>query len=250
MNGNERKNNGTRRLRIVSANLLNGGADPQAFAELVATLGADVVAVQEVEARQAHALAAVLPYGDLAPASDHTGMGIALRRPAPVRRIPLPCRDAHVVRLTPQEWPILVESLEVVNVHIAAPHIPPFWPALHRRRGQLSRLEEYLDRAAQCARVVIGDFNSPPWWPLYRRLAARLTDAAVVAAARRGVRPQATWGPNPSGTRLLRLDHALVTGAAVEDFRVVPVAGSDHSAIVLDLSNPENGLEAERIGPQ
>jgi endonuclease/exonuclease/phosphatase (EEP) superfamily protein YafD len=34
---------------------------------------------------------------------------------------------------------------------------------------------------------------------------------------------------------VLRIDHGFVQGMAVEDFRVLSVAGSDHSAIVMDL---------------
>jgi len=41
------------RLRIVSANLWNGRAHPEAFAELVAGLEADIVAVQEMSPEQA-----------------------------------------------------------------------------------------------------------------------------------------------------------------------------------------------------
>jgi endonuclease/exonuclease/phosphatase family metal-dependent hydrolase len=50
-------------LRILSANLRNGGADPEAFADLVRETGAEVVAVQELAPAQADALARVLGHG-------------------------------------------------------------------------------------------------------------------------------------------------------------------------------------------
>ena len=71
------------RLRLVSANLAQR-TDPAAFARLVADLDADVVAVQELVAAQAEALAAVLPFGRLDPARDYTGHGH--RPPLPRRR--------------------------------------------------------------------------------------------------------------------------------------------------------------------
>jgi len=225
-------------VRLVSAHLKAGGADPATFAELVQALDADVVAVQELASRQAEALAAVMPFGMLEPASGFKGMGIALRAPGPVRRLTLPYRDAHVAEVTPRHGRDGVEPVEVINVHIVAPHTPPLHRTLSLRGGQLRALERHLDAAPERCRMVVGDFNSTPLWPLYRRLAARLTDAAVAAARRGGSRPRRTWGPWPGGPRLLRIDHVLISGLEVEAVRVVHVAGSDHSALVVDLSVP------------
>lgn len=224
------------RLRLMSANLLNGGAAAQVFAELVTALGADVVAVQEVTPEQAAALTRALPYGSVEPACDHTGMGIALRRPGTMRRMPLGRSHAAIADLDPVHWPGALSAIEVINVHIAAPHLLPFFETMRRRRDELRRLEEYLDGRPQHARVLLGDLNSTPLWPLYRRLTSRLTDAAADAARRRGVRSLPTWGPWPGGPRLARIDHALVNGVTVEGFQVVRIDGSDHSAIVLDVS--------------
>jgi endonuclease/exonuclease/phosphatase (EEP) superfamily protein YafD len=227
-----------RRLRIVSANLLNGGADPGAFAELIDRLAADVVATQEMSPEQADALARVLPHGRLEPARNFTGMGIALREPAKVRLLELPLRSARVVDL---QWPQPSGApleLEVCNVHVQAPHSPPHRYAFGYRRGQLHGLLRHLQGSPQRRRVVIGDFNATPLWPVYRRLAAHLTDAALVAARRHGRSVRPTWGPWPGAPRLLRIDHAFVHGVVVEDFQVLPVAGGDHSAIVVDLIAP------------
>jgi endonuclease/exonuclease/phosphatase family metal-dependent hydrolase len=82
----------------------------------------------------------------------------------------------------------------------------------------------------------VGDLNSTPRWPAYRRLAGELYDAAVIAAARSGRAPAPTWGPTPRSPRLLRIDHVLTSACDVLDFQVVPVAGSDHSAVLADLA--------------
>ncbi len=223
------------RLRIVSANLWNGVADARGFADLVARLDADIVAVQELAPAQAEALAQVLPHGVLEPHVHYLGMGIASRLPLSVRRLALPCRDARVaeVTLAGAHGPV---ALELVNVHVQAPHSLPSWRAVARRRGQWRGLERHLNANPHRPRVVVGDFNATPLWPFYRRMARHLRDAAVVAAAHRGGRPLPTWGPWSGAPRLLRIDHAFVHRVDVLDFQVHDVPGGDHSAIVVDIA--------------
>ncbi len=83
---------------------------------------------------------------------------------------------------------------------------------------------------------MIGDLNATPRWPVYQRLAALFTDAAIAVAQRNGSRLEPTWGwPHRRRQRLLRLDHALTRGIEARDFHVVALKGSDYSAIVVDL---------------
>jgi len=220
----------------MSANLRDGRADPEAFATLVETLEPDVVAVQEMGIEQAEVLRRIIPFGTFELAPDQTGIGIALRHAGTVWRLPLPYRDGYVAQLHLAGAANGDDPVEIVNVHIVAPHLPPIWRMPGRRSGQLRGLEQYLDAAPHRRRAVVGDLNATPLWPVYRRLAARLTDAAVEAARRNGSRPRGTWGPWPGAPRLLRLDHVLVSGLAVHDVRVVPIEGSDHDALVVDLS--------------
>ena len=221
-------------LRLISANLRHGCADPGAFAELVRREGAAVVAVQELGPRLAEVLAALLPHGKLEPTPDGMGMGVALRRPAAVERLALPHRDARVARLEPEDWPELRERVEILNVHISAPHtrVPGSW---RDRRGQVAGLEANRGAAAG-PRALLGDMNATPLWPAYRRLTGLLDDAAALHAAREGRAPARTWGPTPGAPRLLRIDHVLVDALDVRGFRVLPLPGSDHSAVVVDLA--------------
>jgi endonuclease/exonuclease/phosphatase family metal-dependent hydrolase len=222
----------------VSANLWNGRAEPEGFAALVAAEQADVVAVQELTADQAEALSTALPHGRLDPGTRFEGGGIALARPGRVERLPLHLRDGFRVRLEPGEWPVLDHPLEIVNVHVFAPHAS-CGAGLLRRWRQIRDLERHLVASAagnRLGRVVVGDLNSTPLWPVYRRIRRHLDDAAVEVARRRGTWPARTWGPRHAAPRLLRIDHGFVGGVAVEDFRVVPIPGSDHSGIVLDVA--------------
>lgn len=223
-------------FRIVSANLWNGHAKPQAFADLVSRLEPDIVAVQELSNDQAHALRRVMPHGLFEPDEDFFGMGIGLRRPGRVWRLPSRYRDARIVEVTVPGGEGATETVEVINVHVQAPHSPRSWDCFQNRRGQLRELVHYLDAHPKSRRVIVGDFNSTPAWPWYRHLRARFADAAELAAEQRAQQPQPTWGPWPGSPRVFRIDHALVSGLAVRQFQVLPVRGGDHSAIVVDLS--------------
>lgn len=224
-------------IRILSANLWNGGADPEAFADLVVALAVDAVCVQELTPSQADALARVMPHGELQPNDHYTGMGIALRKPAKLHRVPLECRDVRVATLDPSDWTGLTSPLELANLHMAAPHTLRPRVGLAMRVKQMRQLVPWLTRErAPAHRVMVGDFNATPAWPVYRGIAAHLRDAAVEVARRRGERPRKTWGPWSGSPRLLRIDHAMLEGVEAEDLQVVHVPGSDHSAVVVDVT--------------
>ncbi len=222
-------------LRILSANLASGGADPAAFAELVRRCEPDVVAVQELAPNQADALARVLPHGELSPNLGSTGMGIALRRPGRLARLPLHFRDAWVVQLETADWPDLPRSIEILNVHISAPHCWPPWSQTLRRHRQVGGLLTYTDADPDRPRALVGDFNATPLWPVYRRIAARFDDLASLHAGARGARPAATW-PRRPGRPLIRIDHAFGSGLVAEGVEVVDLPGSDHCALIVDVT--------------
>ena len=229
------------RLRVLSANLWNGGADPDGFVALVERVRADVVAVQELTPPQAEALRRCMPHGVLEPATDYNGMGIVSRAPLPaMRRIALPLRDARIAELQLRSADGDAVSVELVNIHVEAPHSTPTWHTVARRRGQWRGLERHLKANPHRPGLVVGDFNSTPLWPFYRRVAGHLHDAALIHAARRGVRAAPTWGPWHGAPRLLRIDHAFVRHLEVLDFSVEPVPDGDHSAVVVEIAVKTN----------
>ncbi len=223
-------------LRVMSANLMNGAADPEAFASLLESVQADVVALQELAPPQAEAVSRVYPHGRLEPRYEHLGMGIAVCHPAEFDRVPLGYRDARVARLDPEHWSMLPEAIEILNVHIASPTWGPGFIQFPRRRLQNRLLCDYLDCTAGRVRAVLGDFNASPIWPVYRNIARRLDDLAVINARRRSGRPERTWARWVGGPRLFRIDHCFGCGVAVDDFSLAEIRGSDHAALVVDLS--------------
>ncbi len=220
---------------MLSANLWNGVANPKGFAALVDRLQIDVVAVQELSPSQAAALRRALPYGALDPATDFNGMGIASRAPLSVRRLTLPRRDARVAELSLRAPDGSAVVVELVNIHVEAPHNTPTWRTLARRRGQWRGLERHLKANPHRPRLIVGDFNSTPLWPFYRRVAGHLHDAALIHARRSGARAVPTWGPWHGSPRLLRIDHAFVQHLEVLDFQVVAVPEGDHDAVVVEI---------------
>jgi endonuclease/exonuclease/phosphatase (EEP) superfamily protein YafD len=222
------------RLRLLTANLFAKGGAADGIGRLVASVEPDVVAVQELVPAAAEVLARLLPHGTLSPKLGYRGMGIALRRPGVVTPLRLGPREGWVAEV-PVEG---ARPVQVVNVHIIAPHLVPPWWMVAGRRAQLRDLLAYVDATPSGPLAVVGDFNSTPLWPFYRRLAARLDDAAVLAARSNGGGPRRTWGPWPGSRRLLRIDHAFVRGLRPIAARVVDFGGSDHSALVVDLDVP------------
>ena len=216
-------------LRVLTANLWNGRAEPQALDELIAAVEPDAVLAQEMTPEQTAVIEARLPYGLMLPRRDMRGMGIALRRPARVAVLPLPRRDALIARLSPATWDALDGTpLEIINVHIAAP------TRLARfaiRRGQVAALQEYLV-GAPMRRVLAGDFNTFRLMPAYWTLRAHMRDAALEH------QPFGwpTWSPQAHWPRLLRIDHVLTQQLRTVDVQVLRVRGSDHSAVLATLA--------------
>lgn len=223
-------------IRVFSGNLLMGRADSEGLIDLIRRFEIDVFAAQELGFENAEAISSELPFGCLEPAEEFNGMGIALRRHARYDRIPLDFRPARRVVLDPKDWEGLSRPVDLVNIHIQAPHaVRPFPPTLVRHR-QVSGLERFFEENPSDARLVVGDFNATPVWPVYRRMTRMFSDGAIDCARREGREVKPTWGPTPESRRLLRIDHALVDGIEIENFQVVDIPGSDHSGLLFDCT--------------
>ncbi len=193
-------------LRILTMNLYNGAADAASLAAALEELRPDVVAVQELARNGADVLSAWSVTGMLDPRDDTRGTGIAASVPGEFRRLPFPNRDPIIGRFDGSVWGL--PTIELVNVHITNPIATPLRNSRRLRQQEAAALETLLaEHDDGTVRVMVGDFNSSPAWPLYRRVARLAVDGALQAgtAAR-------TWGYYPGSPRMLRIDHVFLQG--------------------------------------
>ncbi len=218
------------RIRILTINMYNGRADAASLAAALQEHSPDVVAAQELAFAGANVLA---EWGDnhlLDPRTDLTGMGIAVRGSATFSRLDFPNRRPVTAMLSAKDWG-LNHDVEVINAHLVNPISRPLHKSRRLRAVELAALEERLAESnGGLSRVLVGDLNSSPAWPVYRRLSAIATDAAVAAGTARR-----SWGPWPNSPRLLRIDHAFVRGLRPLETQLVTIRGADHRGLLIDL---------------
>jgi endonuclease/exonuclease/phosphatase (EEP) superfamily protein YafD len=228
-------------MRILSANLRAGLADPDALRSLIDERGVDVACFQELGPAQAEAVRDALPHGVLEPGAGPTryhGMGIATREPIEVELLPLEGRRGFVTRLDRERLDCMSDDespVELMNVHVLVPLSRRSVAVTRQRWMQVRQLLAYLDETPGQPRLMVGDLNLTPRYPAYRSLTLRLRDLHLEHARSLGRRPPSTWGLWPAGPRMLRLDHALGAGIAARSVEVVPRRGSDHSGLLVEL---------------
>ena len=218
-------------LRILTANLYNGRARPDALAAVLDDIRPDVAAVQELSENAAEVLADRGVARLLDPDDETTGMGMVVATEADFDRIELPHRNPVRARFDGSKWGF--GSVEVIAAHLVNPVSRPWGRSQRLRAAELEALEDVLVQPA-ATRLLVGDFNSSPIWQLYRRVKALASDAAHAAGTAR-----ATWGYFPWSPPVLRIDHAFIQGARAVETRTVKIAGSDHRALVVELESAE-----------
>nr|WP_089157104.1 endonuclease/exonuclease/phosphatase family protein [Micromonospora sp. NBS 11-29] len=223
-------------VRLLTANLRLGSADPARLVTLVRMRRVDVLTVQELTPRLAAdldrlGLATLLPHRSLTPEVGATGSGVyarhPLRDPGHRRNRGFFFTQAYATVLVPGAPPLRVES-----AHPAAPYavdvVPDWW----------------TDQRAQPPAtptgglgVLAGDFNATLDHAALRDLIATgYTDAADAAGAGLG----GTWGPyDGDPIPPVTIDHVLVDRRiAVRAAGTWPVPGSDHRALLAELRLP------------
>ncbi|MEV0156451.1 endonuclease/exonuclease/phosphatase family protein [Micromonospora sp. NPDC050686] len=223
-------------VRLLTANLLHGAAEPRALVELVRRHRVDLLTVQEfTPAAQAGldraGLATLLPYRQLNPEDGTTGSGLysrfPLAEPGLRRNRGFAFTQAYATLTVPGAPPARVES-----AHPAAP-----W--------SVAVVDEWrTDLAGQPPatpdgplRILAGDFNATlDHAPLRALLATGYVDAAdAVGAGLVG-----TWGPyDGDPIPPVTIDHVLVDRRiAVQAVTVHALPDSDHRAVLATLRLP------------
>ncbi|MCW2676333.1 MAG: hypothetical protein JWR70_1373 [Modestobacter sp.] len=229
---------GTRRLRLrlATVSMRLGEADPRAVLDLVTDHRVDVLALQEVTPEAAMALRAA-GIGDLLPHS-HV---IAARDGSPPAaggalwsRLPVLERLAVAGRFEQPTARLAVPGAP--DVEVTAVHTKPPSTSSRAVARWAADLAELPGPESGVLRVLAGDFNATlDHGALRRVLALGYRDAAREV----GLALRATWTPLRSPHPRLTLDHVLVDPrVGVVSVTLVPVAGSDHRAIVTELVLP------------
>ncbi|WP_408058052.1 endonuclease/exonuclease/phosphatase family protein [Verrucosispora sioxanthis] len=224
-------------VRVLTANLLAGAADPAAVVEVVRARQVDLLLVQELTpTAQAEldrlGLDMVLVHRQLNPIVGTPGSGLYARHPLSdggVRQLrgAWAFTQAYATVTVPGAPPVRVES-----AHPAAPYA-------------VDQVEFWRDDlAAQPAAtpdgplsILAGDFNATLDHGPLRTL---LDTGYVDAAASVGAGLTGTWGPYDGGfIPPVVIDHVLVDRRiAVRDVTVHPLPGSDHRMVLAELRLP------------
>ena len=212
-------------IRVMSANVLQDGADPGAVLAL-ARRHADVVSIQELTPGGLTQMSAMgidkdFPYRIVRPEAGGSGAGLWSRYPlhdAGMVSEPIPI-TARV------EVPGTATPPTVVVVHLSAP-----WPwPIEWWRNDIAFAAESLDRLEGTV-VAAGDFNSTRDMAQFRRiLDSGYRDAGVFAP---------TYPADSAVPPVLALDHVLVRNGSSSRARTADIQGSDHRAVFATVQIP------------
>jgi endonuclease/exonuclease/phosphatase family metal-dependent hydrolase len=227
---------GGMRLRVATVSLRKGHARPDSVLDLVRRHDVDVLAVQELTPQAEAALSAagidrLLPVSHVIPARPGAvpaaSGAVWTRCPADARGAVPGGFEQPTVLLRPEGGPVV----ELTSVHTVPPATSP-----SAVRQWTRDLAAFPGPADDVLRVLAGDFNATFDHAAMRAvLALGYADAAV----RAGQGLAWTWRPLRLRFPRLSLDHVLIDPRiAVASVELVPVAGSDHLAVVAELVLP------------
>ena len=155
--------------------------------------------------------------------------------PEPVRGSPF---SVAYLRVRTPAGPVRLMGLHLptpTHALVVAAKRPRSLQPLRRRvaeRTEQARLTLEALAAEDTPAILAGDLNTPPFGRLYRGIARRYRSAFAVAGL--------GWGHTfHSRAPVLRIDHVFVSDHwRVNACRVATLPGSDHRAIIADLSLP------------
>ena len=228
-------------IRVFSANILKGQADPEACVR-IATENADVITVAEltpqaVERFARAGLNRVFPYSHLLPAPGAGGIGMWSRYPLTVlsaprhRNVAMPAVQLSVPGVTLE--PVLA-STHVMSPVAGDENTVSDWRI--GMAGARAQLDNFARAAGAGAVIVGGDYNSTPDMRQFRDLLTNGYRDAVheTGAGFAPTFPADTWYPP-----LITIDHVLTRNAVTTSVSVVSVPGSDHRALLATIQVPQ-----------
>jgi endonuclease/exonuclease/phosphatase (EEP) superfamily protein YafD len=228
-----------RAVRVVSFNVAFFNRGFAAIAPWLESLQPDVVALQELPARELPVVLAQMPdypYRFLDANTGNYGVVIVSRWPLrDARVIDLGVPDRNAAQVT-AEFPDAL--LTVTTVHLLWPLTPD---SSDQRNAQMAALGPAL-AACRSACVTVGDFNATRWSPHFQDLlhASGMRDCA------QGLFVPQTW-PSWRIPLRIRIDQCLANDAVqVTGVAIGPDLGSDHMPTINELKIARESRAAAR----
>ncbi len=222
-------------LRVISANLFEGQADPNSVVRSAREL-ADVFVAQELTSREvdrlsAAGLDATFPYRWLDPRGEASGVGLWSRFPLhAAKRI-----GGYTFGLVSAQIRVSGAS---VDPTVVAAHVPAPWPIDGWRRELKllpATLLEVAEQAGGGSTIVAADLNSTTDMRPFRGLLRNgYSDAAEQSGA--GIEP--TFPANRRLPPLVAVDHILTRNCTATSLRTIAIPGSDHRGLAATVVVP------------
>jgi endonuclease/exonuclease/phosphatase (EEP) superfamily protein YafD len=216
-------------VRLMQVNVLTSNRRHREVLDLVRAEQPDILALLEVNERWLDALSPLhgrYPHRISRPQDDN--FGIALFSRFPLDELKLRRLGHDRVQMITGRF-----SLGGIPVALAVVHmLPPATPGgAAVRNAQLDEVAGWV-RTRDREVILLGDLNTSPWSPVYRRFEA----SSGLHNASHGFGLTGTW---PAGFRPLRipLDHYLLSdGLRTVSFGVGPRVGSDHLPVFAEVA--------------
>ncbi|MFD9892174.1 endonuclease/exonuclease/phosphatase family protein [Amycolatopsis sp. NPDC059027] len=217
-----------RTLRVLASNLYVGSADPREIVDLVRSNQVDVLNLVELTPDALRrldqaGLFTLLPYRVVHTDPGVEGSGIVSR---------FPLTETQLTGESAAKQPGARADLgDGVVIELVAVH--PISPDVDSRRWEQEMKDLSAAEGEHGIRILAGDFNATLDHAGFRTVLAR---GYLDAAQQRGKSLTPTWH---TAAPLVALDHVVVDRrAAVRDFRVFKVPGSDHRAVYAEIQLP------------
>ncbi len=217
-------------LRVFQANVLYTRTDYRPLIDTIRRLKPDFFVLQEMTPNGYQAMSALkneYPYQDSIWAKGPCFIVVGSRTPFTTDSAAEASHEVMFLTSTVRGQP-----MSLLSVHTRTPLLPSWFAQRNRQLAFVAKTLSRIERPA----VLIGDFNTSIYSPIYKReFLDRLHADLPIEACRTNFGWKPTW-PTFLPLLYIPIDHAFVnTGYKTANFRTMRTPGSDHRAICVDL---------------